>query len=66
MARTTIQLDEDTKKILERIKSERGAKSYAEAIRLIIEEAKSLDRSERGSLPKLESFKRDKVDRLDR
>lgn len=64
-SRTSIQLDRQTKTILERIKRETGAKSYAEAIRSLVKSAKKLDKSEMGSLPKLETFRRDKHDRFD-
>ncbi len=60
-----MQLDRDTKTLLDRIKQETGAKNYAEVIRLLAKNLKRLDRSERGSLPKLETFRRDKHDRLD-
>ncbi len=64
-SRTSIQLDRETKTILDRIKRETGAKSYAEAIRSLAKSAKKLERSEIGSLPKLESFRRDEHDRFD-
>jgi hypothetical protein len=65
-SRTSIQLDDETKTLLDRIKKERGASSYAKAIRLLVKDAKRLERSELGSLPKLKQFQRDKHDRLDR
>lgn len=65
-SRTSIQLDEETKALLDRIKKEKGASSYAEAIRLVVKDAKRLERSELGSLPKLREFRRDKHDRFDR
>lgn len=65
MARTSIQLDEETRKLLEKMKAEMSAASYAEVIRLLIRQAKSVDRGERGSLPKLEGFRREKIDRFD-
>jgi len=65
-SRTSIQLDRNTKTILDRIKRETGARSYAEAIRCLAMSAKKLERSEIGSLPKLKSFRRDKHDRFDR
>jgi len=65
MARTTIQLDDKTKKLLERVKAEMGVASYAEAIRLLVRQVKFLDKSERGTLPKLERFRRGKLDRFD-
>ncbi len=64
-SRTSIQLDRETKTILDRIKRETGAKTYAEAIRSLAKSAKKLERSEIGSLPKLESFIRDEHDRFD-
>jgi hypothetical protein len=63
-SRTSIQLDDDTKTLLDRVKKEKGAASYAEAIRLLVKDAKRLERSELGSLPKLKEFRRDKHDRL--
>ncbi len=65
-SRTSIQLDEETKVLLDRIKKQKGASSYAQAIRLLVRDAKRLERSELGSLPKLKEFQRDKHDRLDR
>jgi len=64
-SRTSVQLDKETKMLLDRIKQETGAKSYAEAIRLLAKSAKKLEKSEMGSLPKLETFQRDKHDRFD-
>jgi hypothetical protein len=65
-SRTSIQLDHETKALLDRIKKEKRASSYAETIRLLLKDAKRLDRSEMGSLPKLREFRRDKHDRFDR
>ena len=63
--RTSVQLDRDTKELLDRVKREKRAKSYAEAIRLLAREAMKLRTSEAGSLPKLKPFRRDQLDRLD-
>lgn len=63
--RTSIQLDEETKAILDMVKQETKASSYAEAIRVLARQAKRLERSELGSLPKLAPFRREKHDRLD-
>jgi Ribbon-helix-helix protein, copG family len=63
-SRTSIQLDDETKTLLDRIKEEKGASSYAEAIRLLVKDAKRLERSELGSLPRLKEFQRDKHDRI--
>ena len=64
-SRTSVQLDRETKKLLDRIKQERKAKTYSEAIRLLVKEARRLETSELGSLPKLRTFRRDKHDRFD-
>lgn len=47
------------------MKREREARSYGEVIKQLIIESKFLARSEKGSLPRLKSFKREKLDRLD-
>jgi len=60
-----VQLDRDTKHLLDRIKRERNAKSYAQAIRMLAKEAMKLRSSEMGSLPKLRPFRRDQLDRFD-
>ena len=66
MAETTsIQLDRETKALLDNIKRESGAKSYAAAIAWLAKHAKVLEKSEIGMFPKLKSFKREKNDRLD-
>jgi len=58
-------LDRDTKSILDKVKREKKAKSYAEAIRMLAKEAMRLGSSEMGSLPKLKPFRRDQLDRFD-
>jgi len=63
--RTSVQLDRATKELLDRIKREKNAKSYAQAIRMLAKEATKLRSSEVGSLPELGSFRRDQLDRLD-
>ncbi len=63
-SRTTIQVDRETLSILERYKKEKAFKSYSEAIRKLLQESKKMSRSEKGSLPKLEPFKREKIDRF--
>lgn len=63
-SRTSIQLDDETKALLDRIKKEKGASSYAQAIRLLVKDVKRIGSSELGSLPKLKEFQRDKHDRL--
>jgi hypothetical protein len=39
--RTSVQLDRNTKDLLDRVKRERKARSYAEAIRMVAREAKA-------------------------
>ncbi|OLD11684.1 MAG: hypothetical protein AUI50_04705 [Crenarchaeota archaeon 13_1_40CM_2_52_14] len=64
-AKTTIQVDEDIMKVLEQLKREKALKSYSDALREVLRESKTLRRSERGSLPKLKPFVREKHDRFD-
>jgi hypothetical protein len=64
-SRTSIQLDRDTKELLDRVKRDSKAKTYSEAIRILAKEAMRLETSELGSLPKLKPFRREKHDRLD-
>ncbi len=63
--KTTIQVDEDIVKVLEQLKREKDLKSYSDALREVLKESKTLKRSERGSLPKLKPFVREKHDRFD-
>ena len=63
--RTSVQLDRDTKELLDKVKREKRAKSYAEAIRMLAKEAMKLRTSEAGSLPRLKPFRRDQLDRFD-
>ena len=60
-----MQLDRGTKDLLDRVKRERKAKSYAAAIRILAREAMKLRSSEVGTLPKLRPFRRDQLDRFD-
>jgi len=62
---TTIQVKDDVQQMLDRLKREIDAKSYDEVIRYLFKKAKRMDRSHFGSLPKLESFQREEIDRLD-
>ncbi|HNX10281.1 MAG TPA: antitoxin VapB family protein [Methanothrix sp.] len=62
---TTIQVKDDVQQMLDRLKREIDAKSYDEVIRYLFKKAKRMDLSHFGSLPKLESFRRDEIDRLD-
>jgi predicted CopG family antitoxin len=62
---TTIQVKDDVQQMLDRLKKEIDAKSYDEVIRYLFKKAKRLDKSHFGSLPRLESFQREEIDRLD-
>ena len=64
-AKTTIQVDEDILRILEQLKREKDLRSYSDALREVLKESKTLRKSERGSLPKLKPFVREKHDRFD-
>jgi hypothetical protein len=64
-SRTSIQLDRGTKELLDRVKRDTKAKTYSDAIRILVKEAMRLETSERGTLPKLKPFRREKHDRLD-
>ncbi|MCP8317564.1 MAG: ribbon-helix-helix protein, CopG family [archaeon] len=64
-ARTTIQVDEEALKMLERMKKERGVSSYSDLVKQLIREVKIIETSEKGSLPGLKSLKREKIDRFD-
>ncbi len=61
----TIQIRDDVQQMLDRLKKEIDAKSYDEVIRYLFKKAKRMDRSHFGSLPKLEPFQREEIDRLD-
>ena len=65
VTRTTIQIDRETARLLEQAKKGMGARSYGEVVKRLIIESKLLARSEKGSLPELKSFEREKLDRLD-
>ncbi len=64
-SKTTVQVDEDVLKLLERVKREKSLRSYSEVLRTILRESKTLRKSELGSLPRLKSFVREKHDRFD-
>jgi predicted CopG family antitoxin len=62
---TTIQVKDDVQEMLDRLKKEINVKSYDEAIRYLFRKAKRMERSHFGSLPELESFQREEIDRFD-
>jgi len=64
-AKTTIQVDEDILRILGQLKREKDLRSYSDALREVLRESKTLKKSEKGSLPKLKPFVREKHDRFD-
>jgi predicted CopG family antitoxin len=61
---TTIQVKDDVLDMLTRLKVEINAKSYDEVIRYLFVKARRMDKSHFGSLPKLETFEREEIDRL--
>jgi len=63
-SKTTIEVDKDILKLLERVKREKSLRSYSEALRTILRENKTLRKSERGSLRSLKPFVREKHDRF--
>jgi predicted CopG family antitoxin len=62
---TTIQVKDDVQEMLDRLKKDINVKSYDEAIRYLFRKAKRMERSNFGSLPELESFQREEIDRFD-
>ena len=65
MAKTTIQVDDDVLRQLDHLKREKAFKSYSDTLRDILRRSKTLSRSERGMLPRLKPFVREKTDRFD-
>ena len=62
---TTIRISKKLLQELENLKRDKEAKSYEEVIKELIEESKRLKKSHFGSLPKLEEFEREEIDRFD-
>jgi predicted CopG family antitoxin len=62
---TTIQVHQDTIKVLEHLKQEMKLRSYEDVIRVLLEREKKVDQSHFGTLPKLKPFQREALDRLD-
>ncbi len=62
---TTIRISKEMLQELEKLKKEKRASSYEELIKKLIEESKRLKKSHFGTLPKLEKFRREEIDRFD-
>ncbi|NMB86288.1 MAG: hypothetical protein GYA29_08625 [Methanothrix sp.] len=62
---TTIQVKDDVQEMLDRLKKEIDVKSYDEVIRYLFRKARRMEGTHFGSLPRLESFQREEIDRLD-
>ena len=62
---TTIRISKKLLQELENLKRDKDAKSYEEVIKELIEESKRLKKSHFGSLPELEKFEREEIDRFD-
>lgn len=56
---TTVQVDEKTLQMLNKLKKEIGARSHDEVIRTLISERKNIPRSMFGSNPRLKPFSRE-------
>ena len=61
---TTIQVEEETVKMLKNLKHELGYETYNELIRTLVLENKRLKKSKKGKFPKLKKFKREELDRF--
>ncbi|HEC76434.1 MAG TPA: hypothetical protein ENI33_04150 [Thermoplasmatales archaeon] len=62
---TTMRISKELLRELENLKKDKAAKSYEEVIKKLIEESKRLKKSHFGTLPKLEKFGREEIDRFD-
>ncbi|MEM2995295.1 MAG: ribbon-helix-helix protein, CopG family [Candidatus Bathyarchaeia archaeon] len=56
---TTVQVDEKTLQLLNKLKKEMGARSHDEVIKTLISERKKISRSMFGTNPKLKPFSRE-------
>ena len=61
---TTIQVDEETIKMLKNLKLELGQETYNDLIVTLVLENKKLRKSKKGKFPKLKRFTREELDRL--
>lgn len=62
---TTIQVHKETLKVLETLKKEMMLRSYEEVILELLKKEKRIEQSHFGTLPRLKTFKREELDRLD-
>ncbi|MFQ6137388.1 MAG: hypothetical protein ACE5PM_09455 [Candidatus Hydrothermarchaeales archaeon] len=62
---TTIMVQDDLAKVLAKLKQETGAKTYDELLREVVKKTKKLEKSHFGTLPRLKTFEREEIDRLD-
>jgi hypothetical protein len=65
-SKTSIEVEEDVLELLELVKRERSLSTYSEVLRTVLRESKTLTKSERGSLPRLKSFVREKNEKNER
>ncbi len=64
MVQRTILVDVDVLRRLDFIKREKAFRSYSETLREILAETKTLNKSEKGTLPKLKRFVRENSEAL--
>ena len=57
---TTVQVDDDTRRLLEKLKNERGLESYDDVIRWLIESKAGLSRSLFGAAKGSRRFERER------
>lgn len=61
---TTIQVQDDVYKMLKILKKELNVESYNDVVKHLLRKAKRMDESEFGSMPGIEPFKREEIDRF--
>ena len=61
---TTIQVDEETLRMLKNLKQDFGYETHNETIMRLILENKRLRTSKKGKYPRLKEFKREELDRF--
>ncbi len=61
---TTIQVDEETLKMLKNLENDLGYGTHNETIKRLILENKRLRRSSKGKYPRLKEFEREELDRF--